>query len=67
MHWRIPMKQLSSSDLNNLSKEDMFAMMLQMQQQINALTEKTGDCKCAFFRPFHREAQGTARADERIQ
>ena len=34
------MKQLSSSELNNLSKADLAAMVLQMQQQINTLNEK---------------------------
>ena len=41
------MKQLSSSELNNLSKEDLAAMVLQMQQtqlqlqqQISTLNEK---------------------------
>lgn len=41
------MKQLSSSELNNLSREDMAAIILQMQQmqlqlqqQINTLNEK---------------------------
>ena len=34
------MKQLSASELNHLSKEDMAAMILQMQQQINTLNEK---------------------------
>ena len=43
------MKQLSSSELNNLSREDMAAIILQMQQmqlqlhlQINTLNEKIG-------------------------
>ena len=41
------MKQLSASELNNLSKADLAAMVLQMQQmqlqmqqQINTLNEK---------------------------
>ena len=34
------MKQLSSSELNSMSKEDLAAMVLQMQQQINTLNEK---------------------------
>ena len=34
------MKQFSSSELNNLSKADLAAMVLQMQQQINTLNEK---------------------------
>ena len=34
------MKQLSSSELNSLSKADLAAMVLQMQQQINTLNEK---------------------------
>lgn len=33
------MKQLSAFELNNLSKEDMAAVILQMQQ-INSLNEK---------------------------
>lgn len=31
------MKQLSASELNKLSKEDMAAMILQLQQQVNSL------------------------------
>ena len=34
------MKQLSSSELNNLSRADLAAMVLQLQQQINTLNEK---------------------------
>ena len=34
------MKQLSSSELNSMSKEDLAAMVLQMQQQIHTLNEK---------------------------
>lgn len=34
------MKQLSSSELNKLSRADLAAMVLQMQQQINTLNEK---------------------------
>ena len=34
------MKQLSASEVNNLSKEDMAAMILSMQQQIHTLNEK---------------------------
>lgn len=34
------MKQLSASELNKLSKEDMAAMILQMQRQINTLNER---------------------------
>lgn len=34
------MKQLSASELNNLSKEDMAAMILQLQQQVNSLNGK---------------------------
>ena len=34
------MKQLSSSELNSMTKEEMAAMILQMQQQIHTLTEK---------------------------
>ena len=34
------MKQLSSSELNNMSKEDLAAMILQLQQQVHTLTEK---------------------------
>ncbi len=34
------MKQLSASELNKLSKEDMAAMILQMQRQIVTLNEK---------------------------
>lgn len=43
------MKQLSSSELNSLSKEDMIAMMLQMQQQINLLSEKLAIANARFF------------------
>ena len=43
------MKQLSSSELNNLSKQDLVAMMLQMQQQMNALTEKLAIANARFF------------------
>ena len=43
------MKQLSSSELNNLSKKDLIAMMLQMQQQMNALTEKKAVANARFF------------------
>ena len=34
------MKQLSSSELNNLSRADLAAMVLQLQQQISTLNEK---------------------------
>ena len=34
------MKQLSSSELNSMSKEDLAAMVLQKQQQIHTLNEK---------------------------
>lgn len=34
------MKQLSASELNTMSKEDMAAMILQMQRQIIDLNEK---------------------------
>lgn len=34
------MKQLTTKDLNNLSKEDMAAMILQMQTTINTLSEQ---------------------------
>ena len=34
------MEQLSSSELNNLSRADLAAMVLQLQQQINTLNEK---------------------------
>ena len=37
---RDTMKQLSSSELNNLSRADLAAMVLQLQQQINTLNEK---------------------------
>ena len=43
------MKQLSSSDLNNLSRQDLVSMMLQMQQQINTLTEKLAIANAHFF------------------
>ena len=43
------MKQLSSSGLNNLSKQDLIAMMLQMQQQMNTLTEKMAIANARFF------------------
>ena len=43
------MKQLSSSELNNLSKQDLIAMMLQMQQQMNTLTEKMAIANARFF------------------
>ena len=43
------MKQLSSSELNNLSKQDLIAMMLQMQQQMNMLTEKMAIANARFF------------------
>ena len=34
------MKQLSSSDLNNMSKEDLAAMVLQMQKQQQEMLEQ---------------------------
>ena len=34
------MKQLSSSELNSMTKEDLASMVLQMQQQIHTLNEK---------------------------
>ena len=34
------MKQLSSSELNSMSKEDLAAMILQLQQQVHTLNEK---------------------------
>lgn len=34
------MKQLSSAELNRMSKEELAAMVLQMQQQIHTLSEK---------------------------
>ena len=34
------MKQLTTKDLNTLSKEDMAAMILQMQTTINTLSEQ---------------------------
>lgn len=34
------MKQLTTKDLNNLSNEDMAAMILQMQTTINTLSEQ---------------------------
>ena len=34
------MQQLTTKDLNNLSKEDMAAMILQMQTTINSLSEQ---------------------------
>ena len=34
------MKQLTPKDLNTLSKEDMAAMILQMQTTINTLSEQ---------------------------
>ena len=43
------MKQLSPSELNNLSKQDLIAMMLQMQQQMNTLTEKMAIANARFF------------------
>ena len=43
------MKQLSSSALNNLSKQDLIAMLLQMQQQMNTLTEKLAAANARFF------------------
>ena len=49
------MKQLSS-ELNNLSKQDLIAMMLQMQQQMNTLDGETGCCQCPLFGALHREA-----------
>lgn len=43
------MKQLSSSELNNLSKADLAAMVLQMQQQINTLNEKIAIMNARYF------------------
>ena len=43
------MKQLSSSELNNLSKQDLIAMMLQMQQQMNILAEKLAIANARFL------------------
>ena len=43
------MKQLSSSELNHLSKEDLAAMVLQMQQQISTLNEKLAAANARFF------------------
>ena len=37
---KIIMKQLTPRDLNTLSKEDMAAMILQMQTTINTLSEQ---------------------------
>ena len=34
------MKQLSSSELNSMTKEEMASMILQLQQQVHTLTEK---------------------------
>ena len=33
------MKQLSSSELNSMTKEEMASMILQLQQQVHTLTE----------------------------
>ena len=50
------MKQLSSSELNNMSKEDLAAMVLQMQQiqlqmqqQIHTLNEKIAIMNARYF------------------
>ena len=43
------MKQLSSSELNSMSKEDLAAMVLQMQQQINTLNEKVAVLNARHF------------------
>ena len=43
------MKQLSSSEPYSLSKEDLAAMVLQMQQQINTLNEKVAILNARHF------------------
>ena len=43
------MKQLSSSEVNNLSKEDLAAMVLQMQKQIDTLNEKLAVANARLF------------------
>ena len=43
------MKQLSSSEVNNLSKEDLAAIVLQMQKQIDALNEKLAVANARLF------------------
>ena len=46
---RDTMKQFSSSELNHMSKEDLAAMVLQMQQQINSLNEKVAILNARYF------------------
>ncbi len=60
------MKQLSASELNHLSKEDMAAMILQMQQQINTLNEKIAVLNAPFW-AFLGEAVCTSGTDELLQ
>lgn len=43
------MKQFSSAQLNKMSREDLVAMVLQMQQQNHALTEKLSLMQVRFF------------------
>ena len=50
------MKQLSSSELNNLSKQDLIAMMLQIQQQMNTLTEKMAIANARFLAALLRSS-----------
>ena len=60
------MKQFSSAQLNKMSREDLVAMVLQMQQQNHALTEKLSLMQVLFW-PFYGEAQHLARTDEAVQ
>ena len=43
------MKQFSSTELNRMSKEDLAAMVLQMQQQIYSLNEKVAILNARYF------------------
>ena len=43
------MKQLSSSEVNHLSKEDLAAIVLQMQKQIDTLNEKLAVANARLF------------------
>ena len=43
------MKQFSSAQLNKMSREDLVAMVLQMQQQNHTLTEKLSLMQARFF------------------
>ena len=61
------MKQFSSAQLNKMSREDLVAMVLQMQQQKPCSYGKALTHAGALFWPFYGEAQHLARTDEAVQ